>query len=238
MKWTIRRLSLLLALLLGGSVLAGPAGAAADSSVYYADTEQHWAREDIRAVVAQGLMDPVTRYYFEPDTPVTRATLVAALYRLAGTPEMPAPSQIGARGSFDDVLVDSAAYQSVEWAVSQGIVNGYNGQFRPDDALTREELAVIFWRFCHWQGYDGAAARHLSDYSDGAQVSDWAQKAVNWALEQGLLAGMGDGTLAPGGAATRAQLAAILLRYQAAEDQFRPAPDAEITDPVPDRVTE
>lgn len=195
----------------------------------YADATGHWAEQEITEILDKGWMDGMTRSQFKPDTPVTRATLVTALYRMSGSPE-PKDFELvpAANAAFTDLPDDAEVSRAINWAADNGIVTGYNNQFRPDDSLTRQELAAIFWRYAGWQGYDNRSSGSLSAFSDRGEVAGWAKTAVSWAIEQNLLSGMGDGTLAPEGTATRAQLAAILLRYEAAAAQLPPAPDAEI----------
>lgn len=196
----------------------------------YADMINHWAKESVRQITKKKLMDGMTATTFEPDKPVTRATLVEALYRLAGSPESSGPSQ------FSDIRQDAPSFLAVVWATDADIIQGNDGKFRPDDPLTREELATILFRFTYQQGYDIRASNALTGFSDLDQVSDWAQKGVNWALDKKLLSGVGDNRLAPGGTATRAQLAVILQRYLKAMETFNPKPDAEII-PVPSAPT-
>ena len=113
--------------------------------------------------------------------------------------------------------VDPAAYyaEAIRWATSEGIVGGYGGGvFGPDDAITREQLAVMLWRFAQHAGYDttqgGMAIREYVDYE---QISDFALEALNWAVSAGIINGTSTTTLSPSGSATRAQVAVILMRF-------------------------
>ena len=107
----------------------------------------------------------------------------------------------------------AASYgEAVRWAASQGIAGGYGGGlFGPDDPITREQLAVMLYRYARHEGYDtaqgGMAVREFADYD---QIAGYALEAVAWVVEAGLLTGL-DGALAPGQAATRVQTAQALL---------------------------
>ena len=101
------------------------------------------------------------------------------------------------------------------WAAANGVVSGVSaGTFAPNDPLTREQLALILYRYAQYKSYDttqgGMAVREFSDYST---ISSWALEAMDWAVNAGLLSGTGDGLLAPQGTATRGQVAVILTAF-------------------------
>ena len=140
---------------------------------------------------------------FAPGAFLTRAQLAQVLYNCA---ERPATETVG---SFDDVRSGAWYSQSVAWAVERGVVSGYGGgRFGPNDPITREQLAVILWRY----GGQPAAAQNLP-FSDADQASPWALTALRWATEQGILNGKGGGILDPKGLATRAQVVQMLKNY-------------------------
>ena len=94
--------------------------------------------------------------------------------------------------------------------MSEGIAEGYDdGSFRPDDAITREQLAAMLWRYAA----KPAAEDALSAFSDGAETGSWARQAMNWAVGSGLITGVSSSVLDPGGQAVRAQAAVILMRF-------------------------
>ena len=134
---------------------------------------------------------------------MTRAMLVTALWREAGSPV------VNYAMDFDDVDEDQWYTEAVRWAASEGIVTGTGKGFSPDAALTRESLAAILFRYAGGQ----VSADDLSGYADGAGVSAWAREAMNWAVAQGLITGKSGGRLDPGGTASRAEVSAILMRY-------------------------
>lgn len=171
--------------------------------------ETAWYYAAVREAYEKGLMTGVTDEAFVPGGTVTRAQFAVVLHRLAGTPASDTAL------SYTDTS-DGAWYaDAVRWAAEQGIVNGVDGgRFAPNDALTREQLAVMLYRYAAWAGRDLSAVHTLTDFSDRTDVSAWAVRAMRWAVGSGLIDGA-DGALLPGQTATRAQLAAILQRFGA-----------------------
>lgn len=144
---------------------------------------------------------------FSPNAPTSRAMLVTILYRLADSPPAQSPT-------FPDVPAGQFYTYPVGWAAGQSIVTGYeDGRFLPNNLLTREQLAAILYRYSRAMGYTVSVRGDLSRFSDRESISPYAQDAVAWAVGAGLLSGMGDGTVNPGGNATRAQVATILTRF-------------------------
>ena len=163
----------------------------------------HWAAGAVEFVTSQGLLQGTGTSTFAPGQPMTRAMLVTALWREAGSPV------VNYAMDFDDVDEDQWYTEAVRWAASEGIVTGTGKGFSPDAALTRESLAAILFRYAGGQ----ADADQLGSYADGAGVSAWAREAMNWAVAQGLITGKSGGRLDPGGTASRAEVSAILMRY-------------------------
>lgn len=163
----------------------------------------HWAAGAVAFVSSQGLLQGISADTFAPGQPMTRAMLVTALWREAGSPV------VNYAMDFDDVDEDQWYTEAVRWAASEGIVAGTGKGFSPDAALTRESLAAILFRYAGGQ----ADADQLDSYADGAGVSAWAREAMNWAVAQGLITGKSGGRLDPGGTASRAEVSAILMRY-------------------------
>lgn len=163
----------------------------------------HWAAGAVEFVTSQGLLQGTGTSTFAPGQPMTRAMLVTALWREAGSPV------VNYAMDFDDVAEGQWYTKAVRWAASEGIVAGTGKGFSPDAALTRESLAAILFRYAGGQA-DGDS---LDSYADGAGVSAWAREAMNWAVAQGLITGKSGGRLDPGGTASRAEVSAILMRY-------------------------
>lgn len=120
---------------------------------------------------------------------------------------------------FFDVPYGSYYAEAMDWAVLKGIINGYgDGRFGPDEAVTREQMAAILYRYAQYSGFDDLLTRDkekgvFSDFKDCGQVSAYAAEAMEWAVETGLITGVSEDTLAPKGTAVRAQTAAILMRF-------------------------
>ena len=170
--------------------------------------ETDWFYDEVVYVYANGLMDGVGGNRFAPDTVTNRAMLATILYRLAGEPD------VSGDLPFTDVETGTWYTDAVLWAAQNGIVNGVDeGIFAPMNTLTREQLVTMLYRYAEAEGYDVSAAADLSGYPDAGKVLSYAQKAMSWAVAEGIVAGMDDGTLNPAGNASRAQIATILMRF-------------------------
>lgn len=168
---------------------------------------EDWYGDAVAAVYARGLMTGTAEDTFAPELAATRGMVVSILHRLAGSPTM--NTEV-----FEDVAVDDWYGQAVAWAASEGIASGTSAEtFSPNAAVTREQLAALLCNFAAQQGMDTTARSDLSSFDDVETVSDWAQDAVSWAHAEGLFAGTSATTLSPQGEATRAQLAAMLVRF-------------------------
>lgn len=168
---------------------------------------EDWYGDAVAAVYARGLMTGTAEDTFAPELAATRGMVVSILHRLAGSPTVSAEV-------FEDVTADDWYGQAVAWAASEGIASGTSAEtFSPNAAVTREQLAALLCNFAAQQGMDTTARSDLSSFDDAETVSDWAQDAVSWAHAEGLLAGTSATTLSPQGEATRAQLAAMLVRF-------------------------
>ncbi len=168
-----------------------------------------WYHEYIDYVVESGLMNGTSATKFEPDVATTRGMIVTILHRLEDE-----PTASVAHG-FDDVVSESYYADSIAWAAENGIVAGYgDGSFGPDDAITREQMAAILYRYAQYKGYDttqgGMAIREFDDYGD---ISDYALEAMAWCVNIGIIQGTDSTTIEPQNSATRAQVAAILMRF-------------------------
>lgn len=190
------------------SIVASGALQPGASASQFADlTAGSWYYGGVRCALENGLMTGTSARTFAPDRPVTRAMLVTILWRLAGEP-------YGRVSPFEDVLPGSWYAQAVSWAYDKGIVTGVTAtSFQPDAPVTREQLCAILCRYAALTGKKTAASASLDAFTDRAQVSAYAEASVRWALQAGLLTGVGDGRLAPRSGATRAQLAVLLQRF-------------------------
>ena len=172
--------------------------------------ENMWYYDAVSYAYGKGLMNGVSGYDFAPDGVTTRGQIVTILYRLEGEPAA------AASGRFSDVTAGQWYTQAVEWAASQGIVDGYGtGAFGPEDNITREQLAAILYRYTRFKGTETTASGNLNIYSDAGSVSAWATEALSWANGAGLVTGKNGNLLDPLGSATRAEVATILMRMGA-----------------------
>ena len=170
--------------------------------------ENDWFYDEVVYVYENGLMNGVENNLFAPNTATNRAMLATILYRLAGEPA------VSGDLPFTDVAAGTWYTDAVLWAAQNGIVNGLGeNTFAPMNTLTREQLVTMLYRYAEAEGYDVSAAADLSGYPDAGKVQTYAQEAMSWAVAEGIVAGMDDGTLNPAGNATRAQIATILMRF-------------------------
>lgn len=179
-------------------------------------TAAAWYHDGVHYCIENGLMQGVSTAKFLPDGSTTRAQLVTILWRLEGSPE-PADTV-----SFGDIA-DGAWYaKAVRWAAGSGVVKGYdNGNFGPDDAVTREQMVTILYRFAQHKGYDVSAGKdtNILRFNDAFAVSEYAIPAMQWACGSGMMTGAqrdGGMALAPRDTTTRAQAATLLTRFQSA----------------------
>lgn len=164
-----------------------------------------WFYDPVCYVYAGGLMTGVSDTAFAPEATTTRAMIVAMLARMENVTS-------AADAGFTDVAASDWYATAVNWAAANGIVGGFgDGTFQPNAPITREQMASILYRYAEYKGLDVSARTDLSHYSD--QPSVWAEDVMQWAVAEGLLAGVSDDQLQPQGNATRAQVAAILERF-------------------------
>ena len=170
---------------------------------------EDWFYDDVRYVYESGLMNGTAEGLFSPDLFTSRAMIVTVLWRLSGSPV------VNYYMPFADVDQASWYAEAVRWAASCGIIAGYdNGNFGPNDPITREQLAAILYRCATYRQEDTSigADTNILSFTDAASVSEYAVPALQWACGAGILQGA-DGALLPTHPATRAQTAAILHRF-------------------------
>lgn len=189
-----------------------PAPAAAAGSLPFTDVpENAWYRSSVEYVYENNIMSGTAADKFSPSLTTTRGMIVTILHRLAGNPVVEGET-------FTDVAPGKYYAAPVAWASSQGIVTGYgNGQFGPDKPITREQLATILYRYSAYAGLNTGLSADIGSFADSAAVSTYAREAMSWAVGSGLISGVGDNKLDPGGSATRAQVAAIFTRFMTSE---------------------
>lgn len=169
-----------------------------------------WFADAVRYVYENGMMNGTGDTTFAPDDTTSRSMIVTILYRLEGEPV------VDDAMDFTDVAGDAWYTDAVRWAAGEGIVGGYGGGlFGSDDAVTREQLAAILYRYAVYKGYDVSIGEdtNLLSYTDFADLSEYAIPAMQWACGAGIVNGTSESTLTPQGEATRAQVAAMLMRF-------------------------
>ncbi len=177
---------------------------------FKAVTDGQWYTEAIKYVYYHGLMNGMTDTTFEPNSNMSRAMLVTVLWRAEGSP---AP-----KGTTPFTDLKAKWYKdAVAWAYENSIVKGMSDTtFAPNNSITREQIAAIFYRYAEFKGEDVSKRADISKFPDGSKVSKYARDAMSWAVAEGLISGtkVGDKDyLDPKGNATRAQVATILMRY-------------------------
>ncbi len=171
----------------------------------------NWAHVGIDFVLKSGLFYGTSDTTFSPDGAMTRAMLVTVLYRLEGQPK------VTAKNPFSDVADGRWYTDAVVWAAENKIVNGVGeGKFDPDGEITREQMAAILYRYSEFKGVTPTEGEFAAEYPDAGKVSKYALAAMRWANAEKLINGTQRGStvyLDPQGSATRAQVAAILMRF-------------------------
>ena len=166
-----------------------------------------WYYEGVRYAYEHGLMSGTGEGTFSPDLPTSRGMLVTILYRLAGSPA-------AGSASFTDVAPGQWYADGVAWASANGVVSGYtDGSFRPNDTITREQMAAILYQYARLQGKLDSGRADLSIFADVDDLSAYAKEPMSWAVAQGLFSGVSADMLVPGGSTTRAQAAVILTAF-------------------------
>ena len=174
--------------------------------------EGDWFYDVVLYAYDNGLMTGVSATEFAPNQTTTRGMIVSMLARLEGVTS-------AEDAGFADVAENDWYATAVNWAASVGVVNGYeDNTFRPNAAITREQMAAILYNYADYKGYDVSARADLSDYADAASISSWAEDVLAWANAEGLINGMTATTIDPQGATTRAQTAAMFERFLTAHE--------------------
>lgn len=172
--------------------------------------QSQWYYDSVRGAVLRGLFNGVSENRFNPDGTMTRAMLVTVLWRYAGSPKE-------GKNAFSDVAAGQWYTDAVAWAAHHHIVDGVGGgRFAPNDTITREQMAAILYRYAGTIGQDTSARAELGDFADQSAVSAWASDPICWCVAKGYIGGTTAGDkllLDPQGSATRAQVAAILMRF-------------------------
>lgn len=179
-------------------------------------TAAAWYHDGVHYCLENGLMRGVSGGKFLPDGSTTRAQLVTILWRLEGSPKTTGAVRFG------DTAGGAWYTEAVRWAAGCGVVKGYdNGCFGPNDAVTREQMAAILYRYAQHKGYDVSTGEdtNILSFDDAFAVSEYAIPAMQWACGSGMVRGIaqkGGMLLAPRDTTTRAQAATLIMRFQSA----------------------
>ncbi len=178
------------------------------SETTFADVKKEdWHYKSVKYVYENNLMQG-TGNGFEPESKMTRAMLVTVLYRMVN------PEGAENTHNFADVPEGQWYSDAVVWAAENNIVSGVSeNKFAPDEDITREQMALIIYRFAKMQGFDVKDKADISSFADTNDVSNWALDAISWANKTELVNGTSENTLSPKATATRAQVATILMRF-------------------------
>ncbi len=171
-------------------------------------SEKDWFYGDVMFVYENGLMLGTSKTLFSPYGTATRGMMATILWRMEGSP---APK---GKNSFTDVEAGKWYADAITWTAENGIFAGYGkDKFGPDDPITREQLAAIFYRYADYKGYDLTVKGNLDKFKDADKITDYAKTAMQWAVGSGLVKGKSGNLPDPQGTATRAEIAAMLHRF-------------------------
>lgn len=168
-----------------------------------------WFASAVDYVTGKGMMNGTADNTFSPKANTTRGMVVTVLYRLENQPSTSA-------ASFTDVASGAYYANAVAWANANGIVSGYgSGKFGPNDKVTREQLAAILYRYAQYKKYDVSVGEdtNILSYDDAQSISSYAIPAIQWACGAGVVTGKSGSKLDSKGNATRAEVAAMLMRF-------------------------
>ncbi len=183
--------------------------------LFYDSYPEHWSYPYIHAVYEIGIMKGIGGNMFGTVNKSSRAQLVTIIWRLAGEPESDSDEM-----NFTDVPESKWYTEAVKWAADEGIVNGVGGElFAPDRTITRGEVAAIFYRFAEYMDLDTTARADVSEFADTDELTDWNRDAFAWCVAMGIINGKEISPekpckLAPDDVITRAELAAIICRFE------------------------
>lgn len=171
----------------------------------FVDVSGHWAASYIAKAVELGLFSGTSTTTFSPDAKMTRGMIAAVLYRMSG-------ETFNGSANFGDVAANAYYNNAVAWGAEKGIIAGVgNGMFAPDSEITREQMAVLIYKYAQYKGLETGTAS--LNFTDNASISSWASEAVAYCVNAGIISGRTDGSFDPQGTATRAEVASILVRF-------------------------
>ncbi len=184
-----------------------------EATLPFVDVEaDDWFYDSVQFAYQNGLMSGTSDTTFAPFSGTTRGMIVTILHRLEGAPETEAVNQ------YEDVADGQYYSDAVAWGDANGIIFGYgNGNFGPDDTITREQLAAILYRYADFKAMDITTGEdtNILSYDDSFDMSTYAVPALQWAIAEGLITGRSESILAPTAGATRAEVSMVLMHFDA-----------------------
>lgn len=178
---------------------------------FYDISGNEWYAKSVDWASSHGVMNGVSEHAFDPNATMNRAMMTQIVYNYAGA------NADGVTGRFSDVNKNSWYGKSVTWAANNGIARASGDSFGAENDLTREDMVDMLYSYAKSKGYNTYQAGNTFSFADNADISDWARPAMSWAVGSGLIQGTQNGTRAvvldPQGTATRAQLSAIMMRF-------------------------
>lgn len=180
-----------------------------DTELPFEDVDRNeWYYDAIEYAYNKKFISGTSATTFSPEMKLTRGMLVTILHNIEGKP------YVQGKCKFPDVQdTQEYYYSAIKWASANNIVSGYStGNFGPDDLITREQLAVILWKYSQYKGTYKNVTADYSKFSDSQNISDFAQKGMNWAVGAGVITGS-QGKLLPQGSASRAEAISMIYKY-------------------------
>lgn len=172
-------------------------------------SDTDWCYDAVAYVYERGIMNGYSQDTFGPQNRLSRAQLAQILYNLEGRPQTDSVS-----GSYGDLTPGAWYEDAISWAVKSGVLSGYaDGNMRPNQAVSRQQLAAMLYRYAQHKGSDVSQSADLDGFQDRDQVAAYAQAPLQWAVAAGIVNGTSADTLSPNGSASRAQTAVMLMRF-------------------------
>ena len=180
------------------------------NNVSFADVSNGvWYADPVGYLAARDIVSGIGDRRFSPDATITRAQFVTILARMSGDETSYTSS------AFTDVSTNDWYFAAAQWANKTGIAVGSDGKFDPNTGITREQMAVMLYRYAKYKGADvsGTGGTSTKKFSDSGNISDYATASIQWAVNNSIISGNGDGSFAPQRGATRAEAAKMLAAF-------------------------
>lgn len=174
------------------------------------DVKEDWFYEAVKYVNENGLFKGATENEFEPNGPMTRGMMVTVLWRMEKEPV------VNYLMMYEDVNQEEYYAEAIRWASSEKIVQGHSTtEFKPDEMITREEMVTMLYRYAMYKEMDMTTEQNvdLTKFVDHNAISDYAMEAMKWSVEEGIIKGMSEISLAPVTLTARCEVASVIMRF-------------------------